>query len=57
MTAALERPIRSGMKVTIGLMTLNAEFQLISIVTGAFVDALSGTGIANTMDLDTGAAQ
>lgn len=57
MTAALERPIRSGMKVTTRLMTRNAEFQLISIVAGAFVDALAGTGIANTMDLDTGAAQ
>ena len=57
MTNALGRPILSGMQISMGLMIFNTALRLIPLITGACVDARSGTGLSITLGFGTGVMQ
>jgi len=53
-TNALEKPVLSGMHISVGLVTLNTTLRLSPLITGTFVEALSGTGLSITTGFGTG---
>ena len=57
MTTALGRPSPSGMQISMGLIIFNTALLLIPLITGARVDARSGTGLSITMGFGTGVMQ